>query len=441
MESRTIAACSTGSSPSGVGIIRVSGERSKTVLRNFFESKLDPISRPRQLCFGKFIANDEILDHCLAVFFKGPDSYTGEDIIEFHVHGSPILIQNILNEIFKFGVTPALPGEFTQTAFLNGKIDLVQAESVGEIIHATNARALKLAQENLKGKLSVILDSITEPLRDSLAEIEANIDFVDEDILPDTLDKIYNQVIKTRTELKKLLKSFSAAQHIKEGIRIQIFGKPNTGKSSLLNRILNRERAIVSNIPGTTRDLIEEQIIIDDLQFVFIDSAGVRETNDHVENLGVKLALDYAKYVDLVLIILDQDTTENEIKELIAKVPNVTYWLIKNKSDLERDFLTNKSDYLISVKDNAGIDTLINGLVEFGKSKTAISESGFITNARQKQYLESAYGFSLDINKEDSLELLSLKIRSTLTAIDEIVGKTQTEDILGRIFSKFCVGK
>lgn len=458
--STTIAALATAPAPAGIAVVRVSGPESRTVLRALFRVKSRaPVDHPRELIFGELIdhASSEVIDHALAVFMPGPHSFTGEDVAEFQFHGSPLLVQKVLRSLFAFGAVPAEPGEFTKRAFLNGKLDLVQAESIAELISATSERALRVAGEHLKGRFSKAIDQIGEPLRDLLAELEAGIDFPEEAIDPGELPELRAAFERAKSEIAKLLHTYSFGQVLRDGFRVLLCGRPNAGKSSLLNLMLGRPRAIVSEISGTTRDLIEESATIGGFRFVFCDSAGIRETSDAVEKIGVELALERVAWADLVICVVDATDTTHTWRELVdylkSRARNI--WMVTNKIDLNPTAMSTffcdsticSRNFYLSVKTLNGFRPLQDALVE--EVSARIENSGednqIITNERQRSGLlraeEALSNAILVIDQGLPLEIVSAELRSGLTALQEIIGRTYTEDVLGRIFSKFCIGK
>lgn len=452
----TIGALATAPAPAGIAVVRVSGPETKAVLRGIFESKKDPISDPRRLTYGYLIDNDtkEKIDTCLAVYMPGPNSFTGEDIAEFQFHGGPLLVEKVLKSLFSFGVVSAEPGEFTKRAFLNGKLDLVQAEAVSELINATSERGLKLASENLSGKLSHALDQIGEPLRDVLSEIEASLDFPDEEISPKTKDEVKRVLLKTEDMLDEYIGSYSHGHVVREGFRVLLCGRTNVGKSSLLNAMLKRPRAIVTPISGTTRDVIEESCVYEGYTFVFCDSAGIRPTQDEAEKIGVNLALDRLTWADVVWFVVDATSPEEEWKPLLEEIKRKAkkIWMVVNKIDLNPkaigtivcDSRTCAQNFYISAERGDGCQSLVDALVEEVGS-TLQDSAVVVTQERHRvaliRALESIRSASLGMKEFLPMEIVSGEIRLALTALEEIVGKTYTEDILGRIFSKFCVGK
>jgi len=460
MEGTTIAALATAPAPAGVAIVRVSGPRSRLVLKSVFNGKKDPVKCPRTLVFGDILdfKSGASIDKGLAVFMPGPWSFTGEDIAEFQFHGSPALVQRVLRSLYAYGVLPAAAGEFTKRAFLHGKMDLAQAEAIADVVHAKSEEELRFAGEQLRGRLSQAIEQVGEPLRDALAELEASIDFPDEDINPDTLDAIAARAAVARAKIDNLLATYSFGSLVKEGVRVLLCGRPNSGKSSLLNLLLGKRRAIVSAISGTTRDLIEDEATLAGHKFVFCDSAGIRETSDHVERIGVELAKERIPWADLVLLVVDAtDASESWRQTLdLLTAHDKKLWMVVNKIDLNpqafSQFAVHSSlcqqNFFISAKTGDGIGALIEALVEdVAKQLPEKNETGeVITNERHRNCLERAeraLGACIDglQTRGVPLSIIVADLKDALAALDEIVGKTYTEDILGRIFSKFCIGK
>jgi tRNA modification GTPase len=460
MEGSTIAALATAPAPAGVAVIRVSGPRARTALRALFTGKKDPLRLPRTLVFGDILdfKTGSTIDKGLAVFMPAPWSFTGEDVAEFQFHGSPVLVQRVLRSLYAYGIMPAAAGEFTKRAFLNGKVDLAQAEAIADVINAKGEEELRFAGEQLKGRLSSALAAIGEPLRDVLAELEASIDFPDEDIEPDKIDQIAAQAEVARAKVAQLLSTYSFGALVKGGLRVLLCGRPNAGKSSLLNLLLGKKRAIVSEISGTTRDLIEEEASLAGYKFTFCDSAGIRKTEDVIEKIGVELAIERIGWADLILLAVDATDTSDAWRETLEllRPSNKRVWMIVNKIDLNPQALSQfygdssvcQQNFYISAKTGAGIGQLIEALVEdFAKQLPDSSDVGeVITNERHRDCLrraEESLSHFVESARAGSAppSILSADIREALSALDEIVGKTYTEDILGRIFSKFCIGK
>jgi tRNA modification GTPase len=458
-EVSTIAALATAPAPAGIAVIRVSGPKTRTVLKALFRAKHDPTSDPRRLTFGSIIDHQsgQVIDQALAVYMPGPHSYTGEDVGEFQFHGSPVLVQKILRSLFAFGISPAEPGEFTKRAFLNGKVDLVQAESVCDLINAASEQALRLASEHLKGRFSEAIAEIGEPLRNTLAEIEAHIDFPDEDIQPQKVEQLAQTLVTARQKIAAILKTYSYGQVVREGYRVLLCGRPNVGKSSILNLLLDRERAIVTEISGTTRDIIEEEAIIGGYRFIFCDSAGITESNDKVEQKGIELTRSRVPWADLVLFVADANDQPEHWQAVLSELRGTAkkIWMVTNKIDLNpQAFTTHFCDssicaqnFYLSAKTRNGLEALVQSLMEEVRLSVGdrAQASNVVTNERHRNCLnnaDEALSRAIDAAKRKlPLEIASAEIRIALNALEEIVGKTATEDILGRIFSRFCIGK
>lgn len=458
MSQTTIAAPATVLQPSGVALIRVSGPLVKRVLAELFQAQQHPIQHPRSLVAGRLvdIKSGTTVDRCMAVYFPGPKSFTGEDICEFHLHGSPLLVQTALRLLYDLGVQPAKPGEFSERAFLAGKIDLTQAEAIADLIAADSTAQLKVAQQHLGGRLNSIINQLSEPLKDCLAELEAHIDFPEEDINPASIGELSKRLAKAQESIDQLLGTYDYGKVLRDGLRVLIFGQPNVGKSSLLNYFMREERAIVTPISGTTRDTLEEQVQIEDLRFIFCDTAGVIETQDSVERLGIKRARDRLKWANLVLFTVDVSNPTTNYKTLLNDLNSaaVPVWLILNKIDLSErvelpELILKQSWPLfeISIVQGTGLKELEQALVKHVKGclLTTDSASTVITNERHRYCLDQASqalrNTTQAIDSNQPLEVISAELRLTLSALAELIGGMTTEDLLGRIFGKFCIGK
>jgi len=457
MKSSTIAALATAPSPAGVAVIRISGPDSLAIAQQVFNSKSSLSEPPRMMLFGSIInpLSKERIDSGMAVYMPAPKSFTGEDVVELHTHGSPAVIKEILRTLYFCGATPAQPGEFSKRAFLNGRNDLAQAEAIAGLINSSSERSAKRAQEQLSGRLSSALDKIGEPLRDLLAEIEASIDFPEEDIAPDKVEQMLESLKKAVKEISLLISSYQYGHRIRDGLRILLCGRPNVGKSSLMNRLLEKERAIVTPISGTTRDLIEEELSIEGYKVVLCDSAGVRTSDDLVETRGIELTKERITWADLVLCIVNATDTEDDWREILQElnIKDRSVWLIVNKIDLHSVEAQSLSSIPIqkllpiSALNGSGIALLKEALVNHIESLMISQDacSVVITEERHRSLLVNSNEALLSAAKlletAQPLELASTDIREAINGLDEIIGRTYTEDILGRIFSKFCIGK
>lgn len=454
----TIAALATAPAPAGIAVVRVSGPRAKDALQSVFRAKRNPVRKPRELIFGDVVDfhTNAVIDRALVAFMPGPHSYTGEDTVEFQFHGSPLLVQKVLRSLFACGVVAAEPGEFTKRAFLNGKIDLLQAEAIADLIGASSDEALVLAGEQLKGRMSKLVDEIAEPLRDLLAETEAALDFSDDGVGSQAIERTTTALESSRTQIRNLLKTYDFGNRVRDGLRVVLFGLPNVGKSSLMNLFVGSRRALVSAQPGTTRDVIEESVNYSGYRLVFCDVAGVRETSDEVETEGVALARERTKWAHVVLLVVDAAQPGEWmtlLSELTASGANV--WLIVNKIDA-RPSAVGEFDaarghvaqtFFLSALTGSGFEQLRDTLVaEISRMRGGVVEGGStaVTNERQRACLVAAdEHLSAALSNTEGLgeEIIAHHIRLALAALEELVGKTYTDDLLGRIFSQFCIGK
>ncbi|RMD85164.1 MAG: tRNA uridine-5-carboxymethylaminomethyl(34) synthesis GTPase MnmE, partial [Candidatus Dadabacteria bacterium] len=377
-DTSTIAALSTAPAPAGIAVIRISGPKTRKALNAIFHSTTPPTQNPRQLVYGDLTdyKTGETIDKAMAVFMPGPASYTGEDVGEIQLHGSLLLVQKVLKSLYAYGVTPAEPGEFTKRAFLNNKLDLVQAEAIGDIITATTEAALRAASQQMEGRLSAAIDLIGEPLRDALAEVEAQLDFPEEDLGEESSKKAKDVLSRCIAEINKLSSSYQCGRIIREGYKVLLAGRPNSGKSSLLNLLLGAERVIVTDIPGTTRDLIEEELLLDGYRFVFCDSAGMTSSEDVVEKIGVELSYEKIGWADLVFFVADvSEGIDDDAESWMVVLQDVRkrakkLWLILNKIDLVDDAISRfayesrSADqvFYLSAKTGDGVDVLKDAL-------------------------------------------------------------------------------
>ena len=442
----TIYALSTGPGISGVAIIRVSGKETKNVIKQLTRKSLP---KPRVATLRKInkINSSELIDEGIVLWFPGPESYTGEDMAEFHVHGSKAVIDALQGSISKLeNCRLADPGEFTKLAFQNGKINLLKAESIADLISAETEIQRQQAIKIMNGKSAHKFNMLREKLLKILSHVEAKIDFPDEDLPED----IYKNIKKTSSEvilnIKKILDDQKVGERIREGFKIAILGPPNAGKSSLLNHLANRDAAIVSEIAGTTRDVIEIHLNIDGYPVVVCDTAGIRESKNEIEEKGVKLALKKAKDADLKLIVIDAISLD--FKGVLSDLMDENSILVINKSDLLNKDLNSKiknfNHVLISVKDNLNINGLILKLKNKLKNKFITSDDILITRERHRQHLEQSLRYLKNFeekNQAEDFDKAAEDLRLATRHLGKIVGKVDVEEILGNIFNDFCIGK
>lgn len=455
----TICAIATPIGEGGISIIRISGNNALDMASSIFRPKNKQDIKNMKtytMRYGNVInaENNEIVDDVILSYMKGPYSYTGENVVEINCHGGVVATNRVLNEIVKAGARLSEPGEFTKRAFLTGKIDLSQAEAVIDIIRAKTELSMKSAIMQSKGSLSKEIGELRKYLLNVLALIEYAVDFTedDEDIIDDNLlFQIKDGINKTIERIKKLLKNADEGKIIRDGLNMVIVGKPNVGKSSLLNALLKEKRAIVTDIPGTTRDIIEEYINIDGIPVRIIDTAGIRDTEDTVEKIGVERSKEKIEEADLVVLMMDSSReVDDEDKLIIDAVKDKKYITLLNKIDLNRkisdDIIGNLRNIIeISAKNEIGIDNLKDKIKELFFDGEIDSESLIISNTRHKQALYRALEnctIALEkIQSNEFLDLISIYITSGMRALGEITGDELEEDLLNKIFSEFCVGK
>ena len=451
----TIVALATPPGIGAIGVIRLSGNKSFEIINPIFPAKDLSAQASHTLHVGFLKDDDKILDEVVLSLFKGPKSYTGEDVIEISVHGSPFIQQQIIDTCIKYGARLAKPGEFTQRAFLKGKMDLTQAEAVADLIASNTNASLKTALNNIRGGFSVQLKELREQLVKFSALIELELDFSQEDVEFADRKQFYDLISQLSQSTTQLINSFQLGNVIKNGVSVAIVGKPNAGKSTLLNVLLNESRAIVSDIAGTTRDTIEEIINIDGILFRLIDTAGIRQhTTDTIEKIGMEKSLEKIRTADIVLYLFD--ATEETAEELSKrgtdfKKENIKYLFVANKVDkddevaLRNKFSPVEKVIYISAKQSRHTEVLKEKMIDMVMAGQVESENTIVTNARHyhalKEVAKSLTEIKNGLDNKLPGDLLALDIRRCLHYLGEITGDITNDDLLDYVFSKFCIGK
>ena len=452
----TIAAISTAPGLGGIGIIRITGDKAFEILLKIFKStkvkKIEDIV-PNTIIYGKIYDDSRIVDEVLVSFFKSPNSYTKEDLVEINTHGGSIVMKEILNLVLKKGAMLAEPGEFTKRAFLNGRIDLTQVESIATILNAKSEEELRISGELLQGKLYNKVVNIKEKLMDILMHLEVNIDYPEYDTDEKETEEIVSTVTDILKDLKRFEATFDVGSKIKDGIKVSIIGRPNAGKSSLLNNLLNKERAIVTEIEGTTRDSIEEDLNINGINIKIIDTAGIRETDEKVEKIGIERAITIAEKSDLIIAIFDISKPLNEndrkILDIISKKESL---ILLNKYDLVKDIElpeeiknTGKEYIYTSMLEKKGTEDVIEWITKKTESlKINKNNDIIIIHERQKKVITDVIEMIEQILKDLEIipiDMVSENIRDVINKINELTGENVKEEVLNEIFKNFCLGK
>ena len=456
--SDTIAAIATAMSSSGIGIIRVSGEQAVSIVNRIFISRKDNFdlntAPSHHIYYGMIQDGEEVLDEVLVMLMRGPHSYTAEDTVEIDCHGGVLVMKKILETVIKYGARPAEPGEFTKRAFLNGRIDLSQAEAVIDVINAQNDYAVKSSVSQLKGSVSKKVKALRERILYQIAFIESALDDPEHISLDGYEEELSGKLDDMTGELEKLVRSADSGRVVSEGIRTVILGKPNAGKSSLMNVLLGEERAIVTDIAGTTRDTLEEHIHMHSISLNIIDTAGIRETEDLVEQIGVNRAKVAADEADLIIYVVDGsrelDENDAQIMELIRDRKAV---VLLNKTDLEtvisEELLqakTGKTVISISAKEETGIDKLEKTIQNlFYEGSIDFNDEVLITNVRHKTALQNAlkslYMVKQSIENQMPEDFLTIDLMDAYEQLGTIIGEAVEDDLVNEIFGKFCMGK
>jgi tRNA modification GTPase len=456
----TIAAIATAYGEGGIGIIRLSGGESKKILDRIFVPKDKTYKEAivnKRLYYGHIVdlEQHQEIDEVMAVYMNAPKTYTAEDVVEIYCHGSVVALRKTLSLVLKHGARMAEKGEFTKRAFLNGRLDLSQAEAVIDIVKAKTDKSFDVALSQMEGALSLKVKDIRQVLMDLLVDITVNLDYPDEDIEELTYEKLKTSILLISDMIDKLLSTSGTGRIIREGLNIAIIGKPNVGKSSLMNALLREARAIVTEIPGTTRDTIEEVISIRDIPVKLTDTAGIRETEDQIERIGIEKSKESFNKADLIVLILDgSDELSEDDREILKKIGEKKSIVLVNKSDLgikidKNVILAALSEAKIietSIKNNVGIDELENEIVSlvYGGQVTQ-EESLLVTNLRHTELLEKAKSAVTDAyvmaEKHEALDFIEVDVRRCYELLGEIIGEAVTDDILEQVFARFCLGK
>lgn len=446
----TIAAISTTLGVGAIAIIRVSGNDATRIVNKIFKgrdlSKVDS----HTINYGHIVDGDDIVDEVLVSVMRAPKTFTREDIVEINTHGGIAITNKILEMLLINGCRLANPGEFTKRAFLNGRIDLIEAEGVMDLINAKTEKSRKLAMNQVNGEVSKLIKSLRQKIIELLANIEVNIDYPEyEDIEEINNDILMPNLIEIKSELSGILKKSLDSKIIKNGIKTVIIGSPNVGKSSILNRLLNEDKAIVTSIAGTTRDIVEGSITLDGIPLDIIDTAGIRKTDDVVESIGVNKSLNLISSADLVLFVLNNnEVMSDEEKELFNQIKDKNYIVIVNKTDLpdKLDMSIINNYVRISVKDDIGIDSLRNKIKEmFNLEKFENSDLTYLSSARSisllKKSLESIDSSIEAVKASMPIDITEIDLKQAWTSLGSIIGETYSDELIDQLFSQFCLGK
>ena len=446
----TIAAISTTTGVGAISIIRISGPDAIEITNKIFKEKDLTKVESHTIHYGHIEYNKKIEDEVLVSIMKAPKTFTTEDVVEINCHGSIIVTKRILEILLILGCRLAEPGEFTKRAFLNGRIDLIEAEGVMDLINSTSEAEKKLALNQIDGKVSNLIKNLRKKILEILAQIEVKIDYPEyEDIEEVTYNDLDNNINDVEQEIKRIIKESENGKIIKEGIKTAIIGRPNVGKSSLLNSLLQEEKAIVTNIAGTTRDTVEGTITIEGIKLDLIDTAGIRKTSDVVESIGVNKSLETIDKADLILLVLNNNEKLTDYdKELIEKIKNKKHIIIINKIDLEKKLenIEDNNVIKISALNNSGIEELKNKIIEmYDLEKIKSKDATYLTNARGLSLLKQSEDIIKDIKKgiktEQPIDMIEIDLKLMWEKLGEITGETYQEELINQLFSQFCLGK
>ncbi len=452
MKEDTITAISTPIGVGGISIVRISGKDALNITSKIFSCKKSPVLEfePRYFYLGNIDLGD-VKEKCMVVYFKAPYSYTGEDLVEIQCHGGTVITQKILEKILSLGARLAQGGEFTKRGFINGKISLDEAEGVMDIISAESESELKAGYNLVNGNLYKEVKDIQKNITDSLAYIEVTFDYPENDIEEVTSNQVLSLVKEVKDKLQQLINSAKTGMQIKQGCRVLILGKPNVGKSSIMNALLNYERAIVTNIHGTTRDILEETYVYNGVKFILTDTAGVREASDEVEKIGIQKTKDAINFADIVLAVFDNNQPLDKLDyDIVSLISDKKHIIIVNKTDLETNLKLpqkiNKNNIIyVSALKKEGIDNIKQKIYSEVIDGNILNSNVVITNTRHLEILKRAM-LSVDnvidsITNENQLELVSIDLKNLWLTLGEITGESNNEEIINSIFMNFCVGK
>jgi tRNA modification GTPase len=442
----TIVAKATPSGEGAIGIIRISGDQCLNVVQVLLGGAVT-MPASHSIKVKKFYAGNKLVDEGMLAIFKAPASFTGENMAELYVHGSDFIISALLNACIDLGCRLADPGEFTLRAYLNGKLDLAQAEAVADLIASQSEGAHKLALNQLKGGISHKISELRGALLEFAALIELELDFGEEDVEFASREQLRDKIDNLKTEVARLYSSFKSGNAIKDGVPVAIVGKPNAGKSTLLNALLGEERAIVTDIPGTTRDTIEEYFMVDGIRFRLIDTAGIRQSDNLVEEIGIQRTFDSVAKASLVLLLVDVSTGQQEdMADLIAQIKSHTQgevWIVNNKTDLRPNHQWSGSLDIAAGKGD--VLALQKALAQYAHTLLSEANDVTISNVRHAQALKNVL-LGLEsvvdsMDKKQSGDILAFELRQAMSELGKITGAIDSDEVLGEIFGKFCIGK
>ena len=446
----TIAAISTTTGAGAISIIRVSGDRSIDLVNQIFKEKDLTKVPSHTIHYGHIEYKGKIEDEVLVSIMKSPTTFTTEDVVEINCHGSIVVTKKILEILLTIGCRLAEPGEFTKRAFLNGRIDLIEAEGVMDLINSKSESEKKLALNQIEGKVSNLIKDLRQKILEVLAQIEVKIDYPEyEDIEEVTYTDLKENVSLVEEEIKRIIKESENGKIIKEGIKTAIVGRPNVGKSSLLNNLLQEEKAIVTDIAGTTRDIVEGTIIINGVKLDLIDTAGIRKTDDIVESIGVNKSLETINKADLILLVLNnnEELTEYD-KEILDNIKDKKHIIIINKIDLETKLEEIKDNNIVKISalNNKGIEELKNKITEmYNLEEIESKDATYLTNARGLSLLKQAEEVIKEVNRgitnKEPIDMIEIDLKRIWELLGEITGETYQEELINQLFSQFCLGK